>query len=92
MPLYEYENLKTGRLVELSRPMRLRDDCPPNLKRVVSRTGRPRMSKGGLPDPSTADQAVPRALRQLENTMPTSEVTRQTGFSAKTLKRVWNMK
>jgi hypothetical protein len=92
MPIYEYEDLKTGRLVELSRPMRLRDDCPPNLKRVVSRTGRPRMGRDGLADPSHADQAVPRALRELENTMPSSEVERQTGFSAKQMKRIWKMK
>ena len=92
MPLYEYEEAGTGRVIELCRPVRLRDDCPPNLKRVISRTGRPRISGQEAKDPSHADQAVPRALRELENTMPTSEVERQTGFSAKQLKKTWKIK
>ena len=91
MPLYEYEELDTGRLVELSRPMKLRDDCPPNLKRVMSRTSRPRVGRGPI-DPATADAAVPRALKQLEETMPADQIARQSGFSTKEMKRIWNIK
>jgi hypothetical protein len=91
MPLYDYEDVGTGEITTLCRPVRLRDDCPPNLKRVISRVGRPRVGRGGLPDPSHADQAVPRALRQLEQTMPSSEVERQTGFSAREMKRIWKI-
>ena len=92
MPIYEYQNTRTGKTIELSRPMRFRDDCPPNLKRVVSCTAKPRIGRGGLPDPTHAAQAVPRALNQLEQTMPTSEVVRQSGFSVKEMKRIWNIK
>jgi hypothetical protein len=92
MPIYEYEDERTGRVVELSRPMRLRDDCPPHLQRVISRIGRPRTGRAGLADPSQADQAVPRALRELECSMSTAEVERQTGFSAKEMKRIWKMR
>lgn len=90
MPIYEYEDVKTGERVELFRPVRLRFDCPPNLKRVISRTARPKIGKGA-PDPSHADQAVPRALKELEQTTRTSDIERGSGFTAKQLKRIWGM-
>lgn len=92
MPIYEYEDKRTGRRCELARPMRFRDDCPPNLRRVVGCVSRPRIGRAGLADPSTADVAVPRALKQLEQTMTTSELARQTGFSVKEMKRIWKIK
>ena len=92
MPLYEYKDEATGRIVELNRPVRLRNVCPPNFKRVFSRTGRPRIGNAGLPNPAHAAQAVPRALKEMENTMTTSEIERQTGFNHKQLKRTWNIK
>lgn len=90
MPLYEYENTLTGKLVELSRPMRLRDDCPPHLKRVIGRTSC-RVGPGA-PDPSHADQAVPRALREIEQTMGPGQLEHQTGFSKKQLRKIWKIK
>lgn len=92
MPIYEYENLTTGEIIEAFRPVRRRNVCPPNTVRLMSRTGKPRVGKEGLADPSTADVAVPRALKQLEETVPADRIERESGFSAKTLKRVWGMK
>jgi hypothetical protein len=89
MPLYEYEETATGRRREMFRPMRFRDDCPPNLKRVLARPAC-RIGKGAM-DPSVADRAVPRALRTLEETMPSGELERQVGFSSKELKRIWKI-
>ncbi len=91
MPLYEYEDRLTGERIELFKPVRDRHNCPPNLMPVISRPGRPRIGKG-LPDPSHADQAVPRALREEEQRIGTSELARQSGFSARQLKKVWNIK
>jgi len=90
MPIYEYENKLTGKLIELSRPMRLRDDCPKHLKRVIARTAC--RIGSGAEDPSHAAQSVPRALRECERTMQTSELERQSGFSVKEMKRIWKIK
>lgn len=41
-------------------------------------------------DPTSADVAVPRAFRQLEQSgMPMREIERQSGFKAKQIKKVW---
>jgi hypothetical protein len=90
MPLYEFEERATGKRLELFRTIRDRDCCPPNLRRVMARPSC-RIGKGAQ-DPTVADQAVPRALQSLEQTMPTSELERQTGFSTKELKRIWKIK
>jgi len=93
MPIYEYEDVSTGRVQEMLRPVTRRDDCPPNLRRVMSRTGRPRMNKAGdFLDPKSADAAIPRALKQMEATLPASEIARQSGFSVNKLKEVWKVK
>ena len=89
MPLYEFEDRATGRRRELFRTIARRNECPPNLQRVMARPAC-RIGKGVL-DPSQADRAVPRALRALEQTMPSGELERQVGFSSKELKRIWKM-
>lgn len=91
MPIYEYLDKLTGELVELSKPIRLRDDCAPNLQRVMSRPARARIG-AGVADPSHADQAVPRALKEEEQRIGTSELERLSGFSAKQMKRIWKIK
>lgn len=42
-------------------------------------------------DPTSADLAVPRAFRQLEEKHSASRIARDAGFSVSTLKRTWNM-
>lgn len=91
MPIYEYQDKETGEIVELIRPARERYNCPPNLMPVISCPGRPRIAKG-LPDPSLAEQSIPRAFKDCEQKLGTSETCRLSGFSAKQIKRAWNIK
>lgn len=44
----------------------------------------------GAPDPTSAEVAVPRAFRQLEQTVPAREIERQSGFKVKQIKKAWN--
>lgn len=44
----------------------------------------------GARDPQSADVAVPRAFRQLEQTLPAREIERQCGFKVKQIKKAWN--
>ena len=89
MPQYLYQNRRTGRTVELFRTIEARDTVPDNLQRVFMAPGIRR--SGGTPDPSSADEAVPRAFRQLEDTLPASEIARQSGFTVNKIKDVWNI-
>ena len=95
MPIYEYENKVTGERVErfAPRPLSLREryDCPPDLLPVISLPGRPKIGKG-LPNPDDADQAVPRAFKDCEQRIGTSETCRLSGFTAKQIKRAWGIK
>lgn len=87
MPLYEYEDLANGGTVELCRPVAGRDDVPGHLRRITvpRRLG---VLLGAVAE-SDADRAVPKAFRELEQTMPAREIARQTGFSVDHIKRVW---
>lgn len=46
----------------------------------------------GAKDPQSAEVAVPRAFRELEQTTPASEIERQSGFKASRIKRAWDFK
>ena len=89
MPVYEYENDKTGEVVETFRQVAQRDLAPkPGFRRVISRTSC-KMGEG-LQDPTNADQAGPRGLKQLEQIHGTSKLEREMGMSAKHLKKIWS--
>lgn len=90
MPIYEYED-KAGNRVELFRTIERRDKVPAGLKRVVSVTGRGPFT-GSAQDPTCAEAAVPRAFKELEQTMPRREIERQSGFTTKQIKEAWNFK
>jgi hypothetical protein len=89
MPTYVYQHRTTGEQVERNVPVSERDNCAPDWFRVEvpSRVGAHFNAK----DPASADVAAPRGFRQLEQTMPASEIARQTGFSINHIKRVWDM-
>lgn len=89
MPLYDYENTKTGELVELYRPIAERDAVPAELRRfqVPCRIGLPFASTAV--DPQCADVAVPRALKQMEITMGTRQLENAMGKSPGELKKIW---
>ena len=87
MPLYEYEDVRTGRRVELRRPLARRDDCPRNLRRVWARPGF--RVGAGAPDPSGVDIAAPRGLREMEEQMGSRDFEHNLGMSARKLKEIW---
>jgi hypothetical protein len=88
MPLYDYQN-QAGERRELFRPIHQRDDAPMGFWRVLSVSHRGRFT-GKQADPTTADAAVPRAFKQLEQTLPREQIEKQSGFSVRELKQTWN--
>lgn len=88
MPIYEYENDR-GERCEAWRPVSRRDCAPRRgYKRVQSRLG---VVFQPLADPGSAAVAVPRALRELEQTKSHREIARESGFSTRKLKQVWKI-
>jgi hypothetical protein len=90
MPLYEYENEQTGEKIESFRQVTQRDQAPKaGFRRVMSRTSC-KMGEG-ITDPTNADVAAPRGLKEMEQQMGTSKLEREMGMSAKKLKKIWNV-
>ena len=93
MPIYEYEDRVTGQRIErfAPRPLSLREryDCPPDLMPVISLPGRPKIGREGLPNPADAELSVPRAFKECELKMGTSETCRLSGFTAKQIRKAW---
>lgn len=93
MPIYEYQDRITGERVErfAPRPLSLREryNCPPNLMPMISLPGRPRIGRAGLPDPSLAEQSIPRAFKECEQKLGTSETRRLSGFTPKQIRKAW---
>lgn len=54
-------------------------------------TGRAPGFKGGFKDPTSADQAIPAALKKLEQTHSAAKIARDAGFSINTLKKTWGI-
>lgn len=96
MPLYEYEDVRTGERIELFRTIANRDRVPAVLKRVLVVGAAPAIGNGLFTgqarDPQCAEAAVPRAFKQLEATMPSDRIARDSGFSVKEIKRAWDFK
>jgi hypothetical protein len=89
MPFYCYEDVETGEQVSLFRHVADRNNVPANLKLIiVPGHGGPVFKS---PDPSSVDVAVPRAYRQLEQTMPASEIIKNSSFTTNDIKRIWKM-
>lgn len=92
MPVYQYRDVKRNVLVELLRPVADRDQVPAELVRITVPLHIAIHGSSSSPmDPHTADAEVPRAFRQLEQTMPAREIAREGGFSVEKIKEVWNM-
>jgi hypothetical protein len=94
MPLYEYQDKDSGEIVErfAPRPLSLREryNCPPHLMPVISLPGRPRIGRAGLRDPAHAEESIPRAFKECEQKIGTSETCRLSGFTAKQIRKAWN--
>jgi hypothetical protein len=91
MPLYQYLD-EAGRTVELMRPVAERDLVPPGLRRITVpvRVGIAGTSND-LKEPGSAEDAIPRAYREMEQTMPAREIVRESGFTIDQVKAAWNM-
>jgi hypothetical protein len=87
MPTYDYQ-AEDGTVVERQASVAERDSLP-GLRRVeVPR----RLRIGvGATDEQGPDKAIPRALRQLEETVPAERIARDSGFPVSKLKRIWNI-
>ena len=91
MPIYEYVHRLTGERIEMfRRSFREKYNCPANLMPVVSLPGRPRIGKAGLRDPAHADESIPRAFKECEQRIGTSETCRLSGFTHKQIRKAWN--
>lgn len=90
MPLYEFENVTTGERREEFRHVKDRDQAPTGFRRISAcRTAT--IIPGAVLDPTSADAAVPRAFKELEQTMSTSEIERRTGYKRGQIKKIWNL-
>ena len=89
MPTYEYQN-DAGRRIEAFRQVAQRDHAPrPGYHRIISRTSC--RIGDGTPDPSSADVAAPRGLKEMESQMGTARLEKEMGMPAKKLKQIWNL-
>jgi hypothetical protein len=92
MPVYQYREVGTARVVELVRTVAQRDSVPPGLIRI---TVPERLTVTGTTsnpiDPTSCDAQVKRAYRQLEDKMPAEAIAKEGGFSVEKIKEVWNL-
>src|SRR5258706_14018125 len=91
MPIYQFTDLETGKVVDFWLPVERRNDVGPRYKRVEVP---PRINYlQGKPSETDADVATPKGFRQLEETIPGGyrTIEKQRGFSAEEIKRVWSM-
>lgn len=58
----------------------------------IFKSGRAPGVMTNAPDPTCADVAAPRGLKQMEEQMGTSKLQRELGMSARKLKKIWNIK
>lgn len=91
MPLYEYDDLTTGRTIELVMPVAERDTVPPHLCRrtVPSKIG----LMMGARCQTDSDQAALPAFRQIEEQLGSHSkeiIEKETGFTREQLKREWS--
>lgn len=92
MPLYQYQDTRTGRVRELWRPMRLRDRVPAHLQRVMVAPAlnvRGQQGLANLPEIDAKADAL-RGFKQVEETHGAGYIERTLGMSTNQIKDVWN--
>jgi len=57
----------------------------------ILREGKPPGFKGQAVDPQSPDAAIPRALKQMEQTQSAREISKGAGWSVNTLKKTWKI-
>jgi hypothetical protein len=86
MPIYEYQNLKTGQ-VELHFNSVARRDCMgPHLRRIQVPSG---VGFCGLACAPRQSSEVMAGFKAVEEKFGINEIRRQTGLSAEKIKEVW---
>lgn len=65
--------------------------CKMNRLEEMLKCQRPPGFGGNAKDPEAADQAIPRALKELEQTQSASKIAREAGWSVKTLRKTWGI-
>lgn len=92
MPIYQYRNLRTGKIEDHFRTVAQRDAIPPGLVRITVplRVGIFGTSSDPI-DEQSADYEVPRAYKQLEEKMPAREILKEGGFSVDQVRQTWNI-
>lgn len=89
MPVYEYDDTVTGRVILLSRPVAERDAVAAGLKRRQVPSAVHFIT--GAPDPTGPDCAIPKALKELEQTQDHRKIAKGTGFSTQAMKEIWKI-
>jgi len=89
MPVYQYRGAQ-GELIELVRTIAERDQAPAGFARVTvpCRIGLTGLGAARL-DPAQPEAAVPRAFRQLEDTLSHREILANSGYTADEVKQIW---
>lgn len=85
MPLYDYIDSRDNSKVELFRTIEKRDAVPNYLRRIIPHS----FALLRPSDPHQMAHDTQKTLATLEDRLGISELERQTGFDAKTLKKVW---
>lgn len=88
MPTYDYLDRRTGRTVELVKSILDRDNVPPYLQRLVVPVKLRFDEK--LPDPTDADIAAAKGIRDLEAKHGADFVHRELGFNNQQLRKTWD--
>lgn len=91
MPVYQYRNLRTGRIEEHFRTIAQRDLVPPGCVRITVPARVALFGTSSDPrDEASADFQVPRAYRQLEEKVGTAGVTRESIFTPSEVREAWS--
>lgn len=90
MPIYQFTNLRTGKLEEHFRSIERRDCVEPHLKRITVPATIGYANHSGLREPG-ADVSVPAAFRQYEEQgKSVKQIEKETGFSREHIRKVWD--
>lgn len=89
MPLYEFEDIKTGKVVEIYRPVDRRDDVPANLRRLISAPAPTVTGFGNAIKDDTVFAKVPKALAAMDGARA-SAFQKSSGFTTDQIKKAWS--
>jgi hypothetical protein len=89
MPVYQYIDENSCRTVELLRRVEERDLVPAGLRRVCVPVSLAVV--GSAPDPGHVDNRVRKAFKDLEGKIGHEAITRESQWTHRDIKRIWEM-